>query len=69
MTNLDQLFMKIRKFIENIPLILVEVVIIISKSAIKLFYAPFSALNKLSLFCADVKRVLGESFIAILINI
>jgi len=61
--------MKIKEFIENILNILVKIVIIISKFTIKLFYRPFSALNNLSLFLFDVKRVLGETFIAIFISI
>ncbi|MDI6643896.1 MAG: magnesium transporter [Methanobacteriaceae archaeon] len=67
--NLEQLFMKIKKLIENILTILVKIVIILSKFTIKLFYTPFFAINKLSLFFFDVKRVLGESFIAIFISI
>jgi len=61
--------MKIKKFIENILTILVKIVIILSKFTIKLFYTPFLAVSKFSSFFFDVKRVLGESFIAIFISI
>ncbi|MGC9517706.1 MAG: magnesium transporter [Methanomicrobiales archaeon] len=69
MTTLERLLMKIREFMENILTIIVKIVIIISKGVIKLFYVPFKLFNKLSIFYKDIKRVLGESFIAIFISI
>ncbi len=61
--------MKIKEFLDFILSTLVKSIIILSKGTIKLFSLPITIFNNFSIFFKDVKRVLGESFLAIFISI
>ncbi|MDO9045106.1 MAG: magnesium transporter [Methanobacteriaceae archaeon] len=67
--SIDRLLKKIKEFMEIILTLIVKIVILMSHGLIKLFSMHFVLFKKISIFYNDVKRVLGESFVAIFISI
>ncbi|WP_394357450.1 magnesium transporter [Methanobacterium alkalithermotolerans] len=67
--SIERFLLKIKEFMEIILTLIVKIVIIMSRSLIKLFSIPLAVFKKLSIFYNDIKRVLGESFVAIFISI
>lgn len=67
--SIGRLLKKIKEFMEIILTLIVKIVILMSHGLIKLFSMHFVLFKKISIFYNDVKRVLGESFVAIFISI